>query len=73
VSGITRPSQIRSRLVATGPLASSWATFDTYGHLFPGSRDDVRERMDAYLGAAQTRDLGQGNVPADATETAPGL
>jgi hypothetical protein len=48
-------------------------TFDTYGHLFPGSRDDVRERMDAYLGAAQTRDLGQGNVPADATETAPGL
>jgi integrase len=25
-------------------------TFDTYGHLFPGSRDEVRERMDAYLG-----------------------
>ena len=24
-------------------------TFDTYGHLFPGSRDEVRERMDAYL------------------------
>jgi integrase len=25
-------------------------TFDTYGHLMPGSRDEVRERMDAYLG-----------------------
>jgi integrase len=24
-------------------------TFDVYGHLFPGSRDEVRERMDAYL------------------------
>jgi integrase len=24
-------------------------TFDTYGHLFPGSRDEVRERMDSYL------------------------
>lgn len=24
-------------------------TFDVYGHLLPGSRDDVRERMDAYL------------------------
>ena len=26
-------------------------TFDVYGHLFPGSRDEVRERMDAYLEA----------------------
>jgi integrase len=26
-------------------------TFDTYGHLMPGSHDEVRERMDAYLGA----------------------
>jgi integrase len=25
-------------------------TFDTYGHLMPGSHDEVRERMDAYLG-----------------------
>ena len=24
-------------------------TFDIYGHLLPGSHDDVRERMDAYL------------------------
>jgi integrase len=24
-------------------------TFDVYGHLFPGSHDEVRERMDAYL------------------------
>ncbi len=24
-------------------------TFDTYGHLLPGSHDEVRERMDAYL------------------------
>ena len=27
-------------------------TFDTYGHLLPGSQDEVRERMDAYLSAA---------------------
>jgi integrase len=27
-------------------------TFDTYGHLLPGSHDEVRERMDAYLSAA---------------------
>jgi hypothetical protein len=27
-------------------------TFDVYGHFLPGSYDDVRERMDAYL--AQT-------------------
>jgi integrase len=26
-------------------------TFDLYGHLFPGSRDEVRARMDAYLEA----------------------
>lgn len=25
-------------------------TFDVYGHLLPGSRDEVRKRMDAYLG-----------------------
>jgi integrase len=24
-------------------------TFDTYGHLMPGSHDEVRERMDVYL------------------------
>ncbi|HVQ58407.1 MAG TPA: site-specific integrase [Solirubrobacterales bacterium] len=27
-------------------------TFDIYGHLLPGSYDDVRERMDAYLASA---------------------
>jgi integrase len=27
-------------------------TFDVYGHLLPGSRDEVRKRMDAYLLAA---------------------
>lgn len=26
-------------------------TFDIYGHLLPGSHDEVRERMDAYLAA----------------------
>ena len=24
-------------------------TFDVYGHLLPGTRDEVRKRMDAYL------------------------
>jgi hypothetical protein len=38
-----------------GPLEFQ-TTFDTYGHLMPGSRDEVRERMDAYLdGAEQAR------------------
>ena len=26
-------------------------TYDVYGHLLPGSYDDVRARMDAYLAA----------------------
>lgn len=30
-------------------------TFDVYGHLLPGSYDDVRARMDAYLAAASPR------------------
>ena len=29
-------------------------TFDIYGHLLPGSYDDVRERMDAYLATTPT-------------------
>jgi hypothetical protein len=33
-------------------------TFDTYGHLMPGSRVEVRERMDAYLAAAEDRLTG---------------
>jgi integrase len=28
-------------------------TFDVYGHLLPGSREEVRERMDAYLRSAR--------------------
>jgi hypothetical protein len=28
-------------------------TFDIYGHLMPGSRDEIRARMDAYLSAAE--------------------
>lgn len=36
-------------------------TFDVYGHLFPGARDEVRERMDAYLEAelSRGRTMGQ--------------
>lgn len=30
-------------------------TFDIYGHLMPGSRDEVRQRMDAYLEAQAGR------------------
>jgi hypothetical protein len=30
-------------------------TFATYGHLMPGSRDEVRERMDACLEKAESR------------------
>jgi integrase len=34
--------------------ASISITFDQYGHLFPGSRDEVRERMDSYLASCAT-------------------
>lgn len=32
-------------------------TFDIYGHLLPGSYDDVRSRMDAFLAATASRSL----------------
>ena len=35
--------------------ASISITFDVYGKLMPGSRDEVRERMDAYLASCATR------------------
>jgi integrase len=37
-------------------------TFDTYGHLLPGSHDEVRARMDEYLS-----DRGRPDRPAGAT------
>ena len=37
-------------------------TFDVYGHLLPGSHDDVRARMDAYLLGA-TEDPAQAEQP----------
>jgi integrase len=49
-------------------------TFDTYGHLMPGSHDEVRERMDAYLSrgsranrVSQLAASGRGlaNLPTD--------
>lgn len=33
-------------------------TFDVYGHLLPGSYDDVRARMDAYLAAEVRQPAG---------------
>ena len=33
-------------------------TFDVYGHLLPGSYDDVRARMDAYLAADERLPTG---------------
>jgi integrase len=32
--------------------ASITTTFDRYGHLMPGGRDEARARVDAYLAAA---------------------
>jgi integrase len=43
-------------------------TFDVYGHLLPGSYDDVRARMDAYLAAASAEVLSEDQR---ATSTAP--
>ncbi len=43
-------------------------TFDVYGHLFPGSHDEVRARMDAYLAAGDVH----GDVLTGAPTGAPG-
>jgi hypothetical protein len=40
-------------------------TFDTYGHLMPGSHDEVRERMDQYL-----RGSGRGSLDVSARDEA---
>jgi hypothetical protein len=37
-------------------------TFDTYGHLLPGSHDEVRERMDRYLSASETEAIPASDV-----------
>jgi integrase len=38
-----------SLLIGSGTKAKIQTTFDVYGHLLPGSRDEVRQRMNAYL------------------------
>ncbi|MGI9021538.1 MAG: tyrosine-type recombinase/integrase [Solirubrobacterales bacterium] len=43
-------------------------TFDTYGHLFPGSRDEARVRLDAYLEAELSR-----NRPDHDSNSSPGI
>ena len=37
-------------------------TFDVYGHLLPGSHDEVRKRMDAYAGRPQVATAREGWV-----------
>jgi hypothetical protein len=39
-------------------------TFDVYGHLFPGSHDEVRARMDAYLAAGDVLTGAPTGAPA---------
>lgn len=39
------------------PVAVS-ANFDVYGHLLPGSHDEVRRRMDAYLRGDDAQGVG---------------
>ena len=38
--------------------SSIQVTFDLYGHLFPGSRDELRVRVDAYLAEERERSRG---------------
>ena len=45
-SGITNAKAIQEAM----GHASITMTYDLYGHMLPGSRDEVRERADAYLG-----------------------
>jgi len=40
-------------------------TFDVYGHLFPGSHDEVRARMDAYLAAGDVLTGAPTGAPPD--------
>lgn len=40
-------------------------TFDTYGHLLPGSHDEVRARMDAYLAGGDPAPAAGDAAPAD--------
>ncbi len=44
-SGIKNPKAIQE-VVGHSKIAT---TYDVYGHLLPGARDEIRERMDAYL------------------------
>jgi integrase len=41
-------------------LSNISITFDIYGHLMPGSRDEARERMDRHLASAA--------IPSDEVE-----
>jgi integrase len=47
-AGITNPKAIQEAM----GHSKIQTTFDTYGHLMPGSHDEVRQRMDAYLQAS---------------------
>ena len=41
-------------------------TWDKYGHLMPGGRDELRERLDAYLGkrlGVEEAECGSGLSP----------
>ena len=46
-------------------------TFDTYGHLMPGSRDEVRERMDAYLSKTVASGADRTSTSLSRASTAP--
>jgi integrase len=37
-------------------------TFDVYGHLLPGSHDDVRAHMDAYLAGASKQTVARPRI-----------
>jgi integrase len=47
-AGITNPKAIQEAM----GHSKIQTTYDLYGHLLPGSRDEMRERMDAYLAKA---------------------
>lgn len=47
-------------------------TFETYGHLLPGSRDEIRVRMDDYLDQRRSGPLGLSAVAHSRLLPAPG-
>jgi hypothetical protein len=72
-SGVDRAATLTARSLAIQMVMGHTkiqTTFDVYGHLLPGSYDDVRARMDAYLAAGGNEATTGETQPADSESRA---